>query len=192
MPGDRAKHALRQAVLARRATIAAAQRAAAGAAITDLVLALPELAPVRVVAAYWALASEVPTEPLLGALVARGFDVRLPVLAGDGSLAWSRYAGADHLEPGPRGTSVPTGPRESILDADVVIAPGLAFDAAGRRLGRGGGSYDRVLAALPATTVTIGLAYDEDVLDAVPVAAHDRPVAIVLTPTRVLRAPGSA
>jgi 5-formyltetrahydrofolate cyclo-ligase len=66
--------------------------------------------------------------------------------------------------------------------------PGVAFDASGRRLGRGGGSYDRALAARGAATLAVGLAYDEQVVDEVPTDAHDVPVDVVVTPTRVLRA----
>jgi 5-formyltetrahydrofolate cyclo-ligase len=69
--------------------------------------------------------------------------------------------------------------------ADVVVVPGVAYDSHGNRLGRGGGSYDR---ALPSVTVpVVGLALDDEVVDAVPMEEHDRRVDVVVTPTRVLR-----
>lgn len=71
------------------------------------------------------------------------------------------------------------------IDAlDVVIVPALALDAAGHRLGRGGGFYDRFLARLPKSAVTIGLAFDRQVLEAAPAEAHDARVRHVVTEQR--------
>jgi len=70
---------------------------------------------------------------------------------------------------------------------DAVIVPGLAFDARGNRLGRGGGFYDRFLARLPRLTRTIGLAYDFQIIDEVPVDANDFSLDLVVTDRRVTR-----
>ncbi len=77
-------------------------------------------------------------------------------------------------------------------DLDVVIVPGLAFDSTGARLGRGGGLYDRLLArvaGLPAGNrpVSVGVCVDEQVVEKVPVEAHDLRVDMILTPTTILR-----
>jgi 5-formyltetrahydrofolate cyclo-ligase len=56
---------------------------------------------------------------------------------------------------------------------DVVIVPGVAFTASGDRLGQGGGWYDRFLAAIRPECVTIGVGFDLQVVDAVPVEPHD-------------------
>jgi len=80
------------------------------------------------------------------------------------------------LTQGPYGISQPKDqyirqiPSEKI---DLVIVPGLAFDRQGRRLGRGGGYYDRFLADLPAATPRIGLAFDFQILDNLPALSHD-------------------
>ncbi len=58
-------------------------------------------------------------------------------------------------------------------DLDLVVVPGVAFDKKGRRLGRGKGYYDTFLNKLPKRTVSFGLAFDFQVLPAVPVHAHD-------------------
>lgn len=74
---------------------------------------------------------------------------------------------------------------DAVLDADVVLLPGLAVDGRGMRLGRGGGSYDRVLARLAAAgahPALIVLLYDTEVTARVPEEPHDHPVDAVVTP----------
>jgi len=71
---------------------------------------------------------------------------------------------------------------------DLVVLPGLAFDASGRRLGRGGGFYDRFLARLGRGCTTIGLAFEQQVVDLVPATANDRAVDILVTDRRVTHA----
>ncbi|MBF0595355.1 MAG: 5-formyltetrahydrofolate cyclo-ligase [Candidatus Omnitrophica bacterium] len=68
------------------------------------------------------------------------------------------------------------------LDLDLVLVPGVAFDKANNRLGRGAGYYDRFLSQLPSTIPTVGLAYDFQLVPALTgLEPHDRPVAHVLT-----------
>lgn len=68
---------------------------------------------------------------------------------------------------------------------DLVLVPGVAFDQHGRRLGRGKGFYDQLLATIPG--VKCGVAFDEQIVDEVPVAPHDMAVNCILTPTRWLQ-----
>lgn len=75
-------------------------------------------------------------------------------------------------------------PREEI---DLVVVPGLAFDRAGNRLGRGGGYYDRFLGLHAPRTVTCGLSFAEQLIAEVPVDDHDRAVEILVTDKEVLR-----
>lgn len=65
---------------------------------------------------------------------------------------------------------------------DLILVPGVAFDARGRRLGRGKGFYDQLLASVRGTTC--GVAFDEQIVEAVPVEPHDAPLNCILTPTR--------
>ena len=65
-------------------------------------------------------------------------------------------------------------------DIDAVIVPGLAFDKSNYRLGRGAGYYDRFLSKLPSNTATIGLAFDFQLLDRLPVEDHDIPLSVVI------------
>ncbi len=71
---------------------------------------------------------------------------------------------------------------------DLVIVPGRAFDPQGNRLGRGGGYYDRFLNRLKRSATTIGLVFDQQIVDAVPVQPHDLAVDIVVTDRRVTMA----
>lgn len=177
------KRLLRRTMLARRASLTDGERAALADAVTGRLLALPEVASARVVAAYAGTGTELPTLPLLDALAGRGVTVLLPVLLPDDALAWGRYDGA--LVAGRRGLLKPPVADAALASADVVVAPGVAYDAAGGRLGRGGGSYDRALAGV--TVPVVGIALDTEVVDEVPVEEHDRRVDVVVTPTRVLR-----
>ncbi len=89
----------------------------------------------------------------------------------------------------------PSGERlgpDAVTAADVVLLPGLAVDGRGMRLGRGGGSYDRVLARLErvgAHPALVVLLYDSEVVDHVPTEAHDRPVRAAVTPSGLHRFP---
>jgi 5-formyltetrahydrofolate cyclo-ligase len=68
---------------------------------------------------------------------------------------------------------------------DLVVVPGVAFDALGNRLGRGGGHYDRFLAKLKPAATKIGIAFDAQIVDAVMTFHHDVPMDIVVTDRRV-------
>lgn len=154
---------------------------------------LPELADARTVAAYVSVGREPGTRALLDALHARGVRVLLPVLLPDNDLDWAAYERGDSLVPAARGLLEPDGPRlgpDAVLDADVVLLPGLAVDGRGMRLGRGGGSYDRVLARLAAAgahPALVVLLYDNEVVAQVPVEPHDHPVDAVVTPAGARR-----
>jgi 5-formyltetrahydrofolate cyclo-ligase len=87
--------------------------------------------------------------------------------------------------PGPRGLAEPGEPRrgpEAVARADVVLAPALAVDHAGNRLGRGGGSYDRALARVTPLIPVIALLYDAELLGHVPAESHDTPVRAAVRP----------
>src|ERR1019366_7201987 len=142
---ERDKAALRRSLLAARALLTPEQRAAAGRAIRDAVLSLPEAQMAGTVAAYYSVATEPDSRGLVYALWKRGTYVLLPVLLADGDLDWASYEGPDSLRPGPRGLTEPPRGVLGIASADLVLLPAMAVDRHGWRLGRGGGSYDRAL-----------------------------------------------
>lgn len=159
-------------------------------AIAEHLLATPEVRRAATVAAYVSLSNEPGTGPLIERLHAGGRRVVLPVLLPDNDLDWAVYEGTQALAPAARGLLEPTGPRlgpGSVATADVVLCPGLAVDHRGRRLGKGGGSYDRALARVPVGTFVCTLLYDEELLDEVPAEPHDRPVTAAVTPRGVIR-----
>ncbi|MFR9673537.1 5-formyltetrahydrofolate cyclo-ligase [Streptomyces sp. TR06-5] len=190
------KPELRRAVLGARASLTEAYLRRAPQALARRASDLPELADARTVAAYVSVGREPGTGPLLDALRDRGVRVLLPVLLPDDDLDWAEYEGRDGLAPAARGLLEPQGPRRgpgAVMAADAVLLPGLAVDGRGVRLGRGGGSYDRVLARLESAgrrPALVVLLYDGEVLERVPSERHDRPVTAAVTPTEVRRFAG--
>ncbi|MBH1935348.1 5-formyltetrahydrofolate cyclo-ligase [Streptomyces sp. AV19] len=182
---------LRRTLLDRRAALSAEAVREAQEALGRRALDLPELADAGTVAAYVSVGREPGTRALLEALRGRGVRVLLPVLLPDNDLDWGVYRGPERLEKAGRGLLEPDGERlgpSAVTEADVVLLPGLAVDGRGLRLGRGGGSYDRVLARLPRPgAVRVVLLYDEEVVERVPAEAHDQPVDAVVTPGGVRR-----
>jgi 5-formyltetrahydrofolate cyclo-ligase len=183
----------RRELLTARSLLSGEEAREAEAALALRALGLPELADARTVAAYVSVGREPGTRALLDALRARGVRVLLPVLRADDDLDWAVYEGPGHLVPAKRGLLEPDGERlgvDAVLDAEAVLLPGLAVDGRGMRLGRGGGSYDRVLGRLEAAGATPALAvllYDHEVVERVPEEPHDRPVRAVVTPAGVRR-----
>jgi 5-formyltetrahydrofolate cyclo-ligase len=175
-----AKSALRRALRSRRAARSETERAQAAEALAGHAASLGP----GPIAAFVGIRNEPPTLPLLAALLARGVRVLLPLLRDDLDLEWADYDGAEEaLVEGPRGILHPPGPSlglEGIALAELVLAPALAIDTAGRRLGQGGGSYDRALARSRAPVLAV--VYDDELIVAVPVQQHDRPVGGLLTP----------
>ncbi len=184
-----AKRALRAQLLGRRAQRPPAERVAAAEALRARACALPEVLAANRLACYASTAEEPGTQPLLVTLSGRACTVLLPVLRTDFDLDWAAYESGS-LREARFGIDEPTGPplgADAVLDVSVVILPGLAADDLGHRLGRGGGSYDRLLARLPASVLRVVLLYDDEVLPALPVDAHDQPVDVVVAPARTMR-----
>ncbi|MGW0912359.1 5-formyltetrahydrofolate cyclo-ligase [Streptomyces sp. NPDC002784] len=198
-PAEPDKRTLRREFLAVRNRLTADDLRESAVALASRALELPELAQARTVAAYVSVGSEPGTPALLDALRARGVRVLLPALLPDNDLDWGAYSGDGSLARVRHGGRMalfePSGERlgpDAVSTADVVLLPGLAVDARGMRLGRGGGSYDRVLARLEradAHPALVVLLYDTEVVEHVPAEPHDRPVHAVVTPTRVRRFP---
>lgn len=141
----------------------------------------------RVVAAYVPVGPE-PGGPQLPDALQDLLDpedrLLLPVLRPDLDVDWAAYAGA--LVPGSRGLREPPGPRlgpAAVVGASLLVVPAVAVDRQGVRLGRGGGSYDRVLARTGPDTPTVALLHDGELwLGDLPAAPHDRGVAAAITP----------
>jgi 5-formyltetrahydrofolate cyclo-ligase len=187
-PVDGAKIALRDQLLTARRRRSLLEVGEAARAIAQHVLDLPEVRRAATVAVYVSIGQEPGTGPLIERLHEEGRHVLLPVVLPDKDLDWARYAGPDALVPARMGLLEPAGPTlgvDAIAGADVVLVPGLAVDPTGLRLGRGGGCYDRALARVPVGTPVCALLFDDEVIDRVPAAPHDRRVHAVVTPAGV-------
>jgi 5-formyltetrahydrofolate cyclo-ligase len=180
------KAAPRRRLLAARRGLTEAERAAAGRALRDAVLALPQAQMAGTVAVYYSVGTEPATHSLVYAFFKRGSYVLLPLLRPDMDLDWACYEGPGSLRPGLHGLAEPAAaPRgvAAVASADLVVVPALAVDRRGTRLGRGGGSYDRALARVGTYVPTVALIYDGELLDEVPAAPHDQRVRLVARPS---------
>ncbi len=180
-----AKAALRRSIAARRSALPQAARTASAAALADVFESW--LGAVDLVAVYLSVGTEPGTAALIEALRLRSISMIAPVLRAAGDLDWAALSDAPAVA-GLRGTVEPTGPRlgvDAIATADVVLVPALAVDEAGRRLGRGGGSYDRALLRVRSTSRVLAVVHDDEVIDVVPAVDHDRRVDGVVTPSGV-------
>jgi len=147
----------------------------------------------RHVMAYASMGDELDTWGLMAELLRRGVCVYLPRVLKERRMAALKVTELNALEKGAFGVMAPRHseemadepPTQPLPMLDVVIVPGLAFDRAGFRLGYGAGYYDRFLPGGRART--IGLAFDCQVLDAMPHAAWDVPVDVIVTETGTLR-----
>jgi 5-formyltetrahydrofolate cyclo-ligase len=185
-----AKLALRDQLLTARRRRPLAEVGEDARAIADHLLAAPEVRRAATVACYVSVGTEPGTTALLDRLAASGKRVILPVLLPDNDLDWAEYHGETSLAPAGRGLLEPMSPRlgvEAVATADVVLVPGLAVSPTGQRLGRGGGSYDRVLARVPVGTFTCILLYADEAGVAVPTEPHDRTVTAAATPEGITR-----
>ena len=179
MSGPEAKAELRRELRERRARRGQADLDVVAYALAEHAASLPG----GCVAGFIGVRAEPPTLVLLDALASRGVRVLLPRLRDDMDLDWAVYEGADALRTARLGLMEPAGPgldREAVAEAELVLAPALAVDRGGRRIGQGGGSYDRALPRAEAPVIAI--VFDDEVLDAVPAEPHDRLVDGVLTP----------
>ncbi len=139
--------------------------------------------PGAVVAGFWSIRDEIDIRPLLHALHARGHIIVLPQTPPRGApLIFRRWTPDSTMIAERFGTCYPEG---EILRPDWVLVPLLAFDRAGRRLGYGGGYYDRTLAQLPGACA-IGCGYAVQELDAVPAGDYDARLNAVATEAFVI------
>ena len=136
----------------------------------------------QTIVAYYSLPDEVNTHYLLDELVAEGKTVLLPKVIGECQMEWHVYTSKSELKQGSFGIGEPEGdifPETMGLSPSsegmIALVPGLAFDAAGHRLGRGKGYYDRFLADYP-YIYKIGVCFNFQKVAKVPTDEHDIPM----------------
>lgn len=163
--------ALRRA--ARQELVSARNLVADGELIGQAALgAVDSLGPGAIVLAYESMPHEPATTRLRELLRDRGVSVRLPLMLPDKDLDWFTDGDPERQPLG----------QWAACEADIAFLPGLTVDAAGTRLGQGGGSYDRVLPRLNPQASRIVLLHPGERSDTLlPREDHDQPVDAVLT-----------
>ena len=162
-----------------RAALATAHPGAGERAAEHLTLEKPP----RMVGGYWPHGSEIDPTALMRRLARAGASLALPVaLATDAPLIYRAWAPGDLLAPDAFGIPSPT-PAAPSVSPHLIIAPVLAFDRRGGRLGQGGGSFDRTIERLRAErqVLVIGLAFAGQELDEIPLELHDQALDAILT-----------
>lgn len=185
-----AKLAMRGQVLARRDALPAAARAMAAVAICARIAALPEFTAATAVLLTLAFRSEWDTRALVRTALTAGKRVAVPRVD-----VTARMLELHALEDPDRGIisghlgipePQPESPRVARDEIDFVLVPGVAFDLAGRRLGYGGGYYDRLLPLLSPDAARVAGAFELQIVDRVPAAPHDVAVGTIVTESRTL------
>ena len=187
-PLDEQKRRLRAEAKNRRAAAEKAGEGAADAVCRNLMAAVP-LPANAVVSAYWPMGSELDPRPLMMELQESGHRIALPVvLEADQPLVFRAWLPGDDLQPAAFNTQVPS-PEKSELTPGVVLAPLLAFDRRGYRLGYGGGFYDRTLDILRSggDVLAVGLAYAGQEVPAVPRDLNDKRLDWIVTEAEAIR-----
>lgn len=188
MSESHAKTNLRREMRARLRAMNPAARAEASLAICRAAAAQPAFRKAKCVALFAPLPSEPDIHPLIEEAWAEGKRVALPFMLERRirpELNWHEVTGwHDVAARGPMGLREPDPvrcPRVTPEELDCVFVPGLAFDEAGHRLGRGGGFYDAFLAHAPAKLLRIGLMFALQKVKLVPREAHDYALRSVIT-----------
>ncbi|MBL93815.1 MAG: 5-formyltetrahydrofolate cyclo-ligase [Magnetovibrio sp.] len=163
----------------------------------ELVASIQQLAPVlgltgkkTSISAYWPIADEIDVRPIMFSLVERGHLILLPVIQGPAApLLFREWTPGTKLFDGGYGTSAP-GPDSEERVPSVLLIPVLAFDNTGFRLGYGGGFYDRTLHMLRVKRpkiVSVGVAFESQCVDKIPVNEHDERLDFIVTEAQVRR-----
>ena len=176
------KSKLRKHMREVRAAIDTGRRRELARIVEDSVAAVDAVRRARTVLIFYSFGSEIPTRGLIARLSREGKRILLPYLDEE------RRMEAAVVEPGEVPVPAGYGPKEPArrvpvdpAEVDVVIAPGLAFDRLGYRLGYGGGHYDRYLRRLGPEAVRIGIGFSVQLVDEVPAGPGDQLLDLVVT-----------
>ncbi len=182
------KDGIRKAVLSARNALSVEERRMKSSAIAERFLELEAFRSARAIMAYASFGSEVETKEIIDACFVAGKEVALPIVDRRGLLVGRIW---ESTELSPNAFGIPEPPREksNLLDAktiDLIIVPGVAFDRLGRRIGYGGGYYDRFLGSVRPDAAKIALAFEIQIVDRVPVGERDSPVDVIVTESEVI------
>ena len=184
------KAEIRKALRAKLALLTDPQRHQKSVAACGFLIRTPEFQAARTVMLYLSTPSEIETAPLALRCWQDGKTVVVPKVSWDQRRMMpveitTLQTGMTTTGPGIKepiaGKPIPT---EYI---DLVVVPGLGFTPTGHRIGRGMGFYDRFLAQTDFSGLACGLAFDEQIIDSLPILAHDMPLGMLVTDQSVRR-----
>ncbi len=185
-----AKTALRRTLLSARGSSSEVDNQYKNQIITSKLLELSVIAEARAAFVYVSTAGEVETHRLIDQLTIRGIVVLVPRISDRVHMRAVRFPGWDAMEAGPLGILAPADDTAWDEPLDVAVIPGLGFTASGDRLGFGAGYYDRWLASHGEMT-RIGVAFDYQIVERIPIDAHDVTMDLVVTESRIMEISGS-
>ena len=183
MMNDKAQ--IRKECLSRRNALSQSDITNKSRSIHERIRALSEFVDASQILVYVSKDNEVDTHPLIRDLLEEGRCVLVPISLDDGTLKWSALQSLDDLGPGAFGVPEPRPKQRRLVEPAsdaLVIVPCVAFTPSGDRLGHGGGYFDRFLAHHAGTTV--GLAFETQKIESLPIEEHDIPLDVVLTESR--------
>ncbi len=184
------KQSLREELTARRKAMTPELIDNRGLKVQARFLATPYYQKARTVALYAPIRGEVPTRDILIAALQDDKIVCYPLSHVHGRiLSFRAIKSESELEPGRLGVREPTNASELIPvdQIDLFVVPGLGFSKGGKRLGRGGGYYDATLRAAIARSRRVGLAFNDQIVEALPTTADDVDMDLVVTEMESLR-----
>ncbi len=194
------KAEMRRSMRARLRSLSPGCRAAGSAVAAATLLALPECAEAELLLVFLSMPGEIDTGPLIEAALLAGKRVAAPRIEGEAlafvplSADWKHWPRDRYGIPEPPAAARALSLAELGAARTLVVAPGLAFDPAGRRLGRGKGFYDRFLRAARAAAasrggrlVVCGYALPEQLVDEVPAGPEDETVELVVAGANLVR-----
>ncbi|MBH24419.1 MAG: 5-formyltetrahydrofolate cyclo-ligase [Myxococcales bacterium] len=202
-PSTAAKARLRASLRAQRADPDRDAVARASARVCLQLATLPEFTAATTVGLYWPTRGELDPNGVVDLPAARGvrfawphsnptarsmrFHLAPAGLQPQPGQPAARDAIARTMIAGAYGILEPSGAEIAPEQLDLIVLPGLGFDRQGRRLGYGGGFYDRFLARVGARVFTVGVGFDSQLLERLPTDPHDQPVHTVVTPSELVR-----
>jgi len=189
MTHEERKNAVRDLLRGRLAAMSVESRRAASVAACGLLTASPEFAAARVVMIYLSMPTEVDTSPIALRCWQNGKTVVAPKVGWAERHMYPIEINSLHgLETNSRGLREPAAGNPIPINLiDLVIVPALGFSRDGFRIGRGMGFYDRFLAVPEFIGLSCGLAFEDQVLEDLPVVDHDMPLSMLVTEVGIRR-----
>jgi 5-formyltetrahydrofolate cyclo-ligase len=186
--GRMLKQKLRQLILARRRSLSALEAGASALIIQKAFIASAEFSRARTVGLYAPIQNEVDTTEVLIEALASSRTVLYPVVCGE-RLEFRRVLAPDRLCTGAFGIAEPDASCQvrDPQEADLIVVPGIAFDATGKRIGYGKGYYDKALHHLEGKGKLVGFCYDFQLVETIAGKPHDVTMDLLITDKRVIR-----